>query len=140
MRAARRATSCPKPSAPMCSAARSRTSSVLFRRGRPAGVRDWDACASAECLFEVGDELVRLLDADGETLQVCGSGTSGGEHESVLGPFELREHVLELRARRVRVAGVVVYGTEESFAGAVGRGTERASGLWEALAGSGWST
>ena len=69
----------------------------------------------------------------------------GSEYDEVavmMGPAESRVATRELlytaitRARR----RVVVYGTEESFAGAVGRGTERASGLWEALAGSGWST
>ena len=67
----------------------------------------------------------------------------GSEYDEVavlMGPAESRAATRELpytaitRARR----RVVVYGTEESFAGAVERGTERASGLWEALAGSGW--
>jgi len=66
----------------------------------------------------------------------------GSEYDEVavmVGPAESRVATRELlytaitRARR----RVVVYGTEESFAEAVERGTERASGLWEALAGSG---
>ena len=69
----------------------------------------------------------------------------GSEYDEVavmMGPAGSRVATRELlytaitRARR----RVVVYGTEESFAGAVERGTERDSGLREALAGSGWPT
>ena len=64
-------------------------------------------------------------------------GSEYGEVAVIPGPAESRVATRELlytavtRARR----RVVVYGTEESVAGAVERATERASGLWEALVG-----